>query len=144
MSGRRDSGSASIYVLAGCLLIGLLALVPTITGAAAFSRHRAAVAADAAALAAAHTADADQLADAAPAARGDLTARGCARAAAVAAAVNARLASCRTIRCAGGAESVQVELRVELRLAGLPLPTGSQVAAVARAGAAVCRSNLPP
>ena len=50
---RDPAGSATVLVLAGCLLVGSAAAVTAATGEAVLTRHRAFAAADAAALAAA-------------------------------------------------------------------------------------------
>ena len=58
MKGPGDTGSATVLALATCAAIGLVSAVLAGTGLAAVTRHRATLAADAAALAAAaHAAD---------------------------------------------------------------------------------------
>jgi secretion/DNA translocation related TadE-like protein len=53
MTRRGDSGAATVLALATCAVIGLTAVVLAGTGLATVTRHRASLAADAAALAAA-------------------------------------------------------------------------------------------
>ena len=143
LCGHSDAGSATVYVIGGCLLVGLVALLPISSGSVALARHRAAVAADAAALAGAGTADAGELADLTAATGAGLVERGCRRAAGVARADRAVLTSCVVIPCARGAESLQVEVRVEVAWVGLTLP-GSGVEMPARAGDARCLPKSPP
>lgn len=81
MRRRRDSGSATVFVLAAMGVIGLAAAVVCCVGAAITVRHRAAAAADAAALAAAGRAV-------------DGQAAACSRAAALASDDGARLTDC--------------------------------------------------
>lgn len=105
----RDTGSASLWVLAGGLLVLVLALAVGLRATAVVARHRAEAAADLAALAAAQGIGVD-----------DTTATMCRRAARIAAANGARLQTC-TVRLDPSARSgtVQVTTAVLVRIAGV-------------------------
>jgi secretion/DNA translocation related TadE-like protein len=83
----RDAGAASLWVLAGCLLLGTVALLPVGMGQVGLARHRAAVAADLGALAGSRVVTLDQGA-------------ACRSAGRVAVANGARLLRCAAIACA--------------------------------------------
>ena len=110
---RADRGSGTVLVLCVASLVATAAAVLVALGSVAVARHRAASAADLAALAAADRA-----------LQG--TAAACVSAGAVTAAVSARLLSCRL----DGADAVVV---VEVRPAG-PLRAWGAARGVARAG----------
>jgi secretion/DNA translocation related TadE-like protein len=114
----RDTGSASIWVLACAVLVLVVAALAAIRGLAVLARHRAESAADLAALAAAG--------------RIGISADYCARAAAVARRNGAAVTSCSPDLSADGRTGsvvVTVHLNVDLPLVG-----GRTVAATARAG----------
>ena len=111
----RDRGSAVIWVLACGAVLMVFAIAIAARTCAVFARHRAEVAADLAALAAA----------------GRIGVGGdpCASAAAIAARNRARLASCAVALDPGGTVRIQVVEHV-----GLPLVGVRDVSASARAG----------
>ncbi len=116
----RETGSASLFVLTGGLLVLVLALAVGLRATAVVARHRAEAAADLAALAAAQGIGVD-----------DTTAQMCRRAAQIAAVNGSRLQTC-TVRLdpSARAGTVQVTTAVLLHIAGV----GSRQA-VARAQA---------
>ena len=116
--GGRDRGSASIWVLAGALLLFAVAAIGTLRGLAVLARHRAESAADLAALAAAG--------------RIGLSDDSCARAAGIAVRNGARVTSCRVALAADGRSgTVRVVVAVRAQLPGF----GTRlVTASARAG----------
>lgn len=115
---RRDTGSASIWVLAAALLLAVVGTAGTLRGLAVLARHRAEAAADLAALAAAG--------------RIGLGSDYCARAADIAARNGARIASCRVdLGADGRSGSVRVVVETALRL---PVVGERRVTASARAG----------
>ncbi|MFJ8432054.1 Rv3654c family TadE-like protein [Kitasatospora sp. NPDC094019] len=124
-SRRRDTGSATVWLLAG-VLVGCVAFTAALAlGVVLAARHRAESAADLAALAAADRllVDADG---------------GCGRARAVAAAQAAAVVS-----CAADLAADAVEVVAEVPVTGLPLrlPVGP---ARARARAGPLRAAVPP
>ena len=118
---RGDRGSASLWVVAGGVLVLLVALVAVLRGSAVLARERAEAAADLAALAAAGGIGVD----------GSPRAM-CARAMPIAAANRARLAGCAVrLGADGRTGTVDVTVAVRVRLAAV----GSAVVhAHARAG----------
>jgi len=114
----QDRGSASIWVLAGALLLFAVAAAGTLRGLAVLARHRAESAADLAALAAAG--------------RIGVADDACARAADIAARNDARVTSCR-VRLAADGRSGAVRVVVAAPVA-LPGIGSRQVTASARAG----------
>lgn len=114
----RDRGSASIWVLALCALLMLVAGVATIRALAVVARHRAESSADLAALAAAAQIGVDDHA--------------CAAAARTAEANGAALRSCR-LQIARDSRSGTVAVRIALRVK-LPAVGVQVVTASARAG----------
>ena len=121
MSGPSDRGSASIWVLAGGVLVLAVSLIVMVRTTAVLARHRAESAADLAALAAAGGIGLDgspQLI--------------CARAARIAAANSAGLSRCSvTEAITGRSGTVSVRVFTTVRLAGIGVRT---VSADARAG----------
>lgn len=115
---RRDTGSASMWVLACAALLLVVASVATIRAAAVVARHRAESAADLAALA-----GAGQI---------GVSDRLCVDAATTASRNGARLRSCRPALAADG-RSGSVAVRVSLRVV-LPVVGERTVLASARAG----------
>ena len=103
-----ERGSATVWVLALAAVLALVATAAVLGGVAAVARHRAAGAADLAALAAAGRL-----------VLGDRT--GCAVAAEVAARNGARLSGCRL----AGDGVVEVEVRVPVRLGRLGVHTAT-------------------
>jgi secretion/DNA translocation related TadE-like protein len=112
-SGSGERGSATVWMLALCGVLGVVGAAAVLTGAAVVARHRATAAADLAALAAAGRAVAG---DAGP----------CVAAQEVAAANAAELTSCTV----GAGAVVEVAVRIRVRLGGLGVHW-----ATARAGA---------
>jgi secretion/DNA translocation related TadE-like protein len=113
-----DRGSASIWVLSGCVLVLLTGSVGVLRTEAVFARHRAEAAADLAALAAA----------------GRIGTGGdpCATARGIAAANGAALAGCTvTLATDGRSGTVRVHARVRV---GFPVVGARTVTASARAG----------
>jgi secretion/DNA translocation related TadE-like protein len=117
VTGARERGSASIWVVTCCALLTVVASVVTIRSLAVLARHRAEGSADLAALAAAG--------------RIGVASDECATAARVAERNDARLLECR-VRCAADGRSGTVTVRVGLP-AQLPLVGVRQVVATARA-----------
>jgi secretion/DNA translocation related TadE-like protein len=116
--GRRDTGSASIWVLACAALVMVVAMVVVLRTTAVIARHRAESAADEAALAAA-----TQIG------RSD---QACPAAAAVARANGARLLSCvADLASDGRSGAVTVVVGVDVRIAIIGT---EQVRSTARAG----------
>ena len=117
-AGRRDVGAASIWVLACCALLMLLAAIVTVRGLAVLARHRAEAGADLAALAAAG--------------RIGVSGDGCAPAAQVAQRNGGRLRSCRLhLAPDGRSGTADVAFALEVHL---PLAGARTVVATARAG----------
>jgi secretion/DNA translocation related TadE-like protein len=117
-----DRGSASVWVLACCALLLVIAYAEVLRGAAVLARHRAESTADLAALAAAG--------------RIGVGAAPCTAAERIAAANSATLADCYAILAADGRTGtvfVRVQLNARLAVVG-----SVQVTATARAG------RLPP
>lgn len=118
MIRRGDEGSASIWVVACCALLMVVATVATLRGLAVLARHRAEAGADLAALAAA-----EQI---------GLGDRACAAATEVARRNGGRLRSCR-LRLAADGRSGTVDVAVEHPVR-LPIVGTRTVVATARAG----------
>lgn len=118
MTRSRERGSATIWILACCMLVALAAVAAVLRCEAVLARHRAESAADLAALAAASRIGA-----------GD---EPCAAARVVAEANDARLRSCRAWPAPDGRSgTVAVTVRIGVRL---PVVGLRQVSASARAG----------
>ena len=124
--GIRDRGSATLWVLSGCLLLFLAGAVVSARTAAVLARHRAETAADLAALAAATRLGTG----------GDP----CAAAQPIAAANAAQLAGCR-VRPAAGGRGGPVDVTVEVA-AQLPVIGSRQVVATARAGRQAAATSI--
>lgn len=113
-----ERGSATLWLVSGCLLLFLAGSVVTVRASAVLARHRAETAADLAALAAAT--------------RIGTGTDPCAAARGIAAANGARLVACHAALAADGrAGTVDVRAQVTIRL---PVVGSRQAAATARGG----------
>jgi secretion/DNA translocation related TadE-like protein len=121
MTAGGDRGSASLWVVAGGVLVLLVALVAVLRGSAVLARERAEAAADLAALAAADGIGVDGSSVAV-----------CARATVIAAANKARVVGCAVrLGADGRTGTVDVTVAVRVRLVGVG---ATSVQAHARAG----------